>query len=82
MMTAGTCFKKEIQVASWNNDGTTQINGCKCSFEKHYALIDISIKFIVYMQFLVASTPWGNNVSIEKWLGGTTFVKKRYGEPN
>ena len=22
-----------LQVASWNNDGTTQMYGCKCSFE-------------------------------------------------
>ena len=37
-MTASACFKEtqytiSLQVASWNNDSTTQMYGCKCSFE-------------------------------------------------
>ena len=37
-MTASACFKetqypRSLQVASWNNDGTTRMYGCKCFFE-------------------------------------------------
>ena len=45
MMTAGACLKngplentRSLKVASRNDDGTTQMHGCKCSFEKQYAL--------------------------------------------
>ena len=35
-MTASACLKENtrlLQVASWNNDGTTQMYGCECYFE-------------------------------------------------
>ena len=46
MMTAGTCLKKHstrentalLQVASWKNDGTTEMYGSNNTFEKQYVL--------------------------------------------
>ena len=59
---------RSLQAASWNNDGTTQMYGCKCSFEITIPLKKISVKYIVYMKFMVAST-------IKEWLAATNFVK-------
>ena len=41
---------RSLRVAFWKNDGTTQMYGCKCSFEK-----EISIKYSVYTQFMAAN---------------------------
>ena len=46
IMTAGAWLNKRstlentgsLQVVSWHDDGTTQMYGCKCSFEKQWAL--------------------------------------------
>ena len=45
MTTAGACSKKHstlentrlLQMASWNDDGVTQMYGCKCSFGNNTA---------------------------------------------
>ena len=34
-----------------------------------------SVKFILYMKFMVASALQSNSVSVEDWLAATTFVK-------
>ena len=65
-MTVSACLK----VASCNNDGTTQMYECKCSLE-----IKVSVKYILYMQFIVASALLRNSVFIEEWLTATTLVK-------
>ena len=35
----------------------------------------MSVKYISYMQFMVARALLRNSVSIEEWLAATTFVK-------
>ena len=84
LVTAGACLKKStlentrsLQLASCNNDGITQMYGCKCSFGNNMPYIEISIKYIVYMQFMVANVLLRNTVpiSIEEWLAATTLVK-------
>ena len=34
-----------------------------------------NVKYILYMQFMVARALLRNSVSIEEWLAATTFVK-------
>ena len=37
--------------------------------------MEISVKYIVYTQFMTASALLKNTVSIEEWIAATTFVK-------
>ena len=43
--------------------------------KKQRTLIEISVKYMVYLQFVVASALLKNTVFIKEWLARTTFVK-------
>ena len=49
-----------LQVLFWNN---------------YTPLIEISVKYIIYMKFEVLSALLKTIVSIKEWLAATTFVK-------
>ena len=71
-------YPKSLLVASWNNDGTTQIYGCKCSlWYNNTPYIEISVKYILYLQFMVGSALLKSTTSIEEWVAATSFVKSR-----
>ena len=42
---------------------------------KQKSALNRSMKFILYMQFMVATALLRNSVSVEEWLAATTFVK-------
>ena len=71
---------RSLRVAYWNNDGTTQMYGCKNFFEITNAL-NINIckilyyLYIAYTPFMAASTLL-KNMSTDEWMAATTFVKQ------
>ena len=80
-MTASACAKnhsilentRSQQVTFWNNDGNT----ASVPMNNNTPYIEISVKCIVYTQYVTASALLKNTVSIEEWLAATTFMKKR-----
>ena len=59
---------RSLQVVSWNNDSTTEMDGCKCFFE-----ITVCLKLKYLPNTLYTWNPWlqvlfyKNTVSIEEW---------------
>ena len=55
--------------------GTSVVGGSVAGAFNKTPEIEISVKYILYMQFTVASALLRNSVSIEVWLAATAFVK-------
>ena len=57
-----------------SSNGSLSFNTCILE-TKEGSIIEISVKYIVYTQFIAASVLLNNKVSIEEWMMATTSVK-------